>query len=315
MNIGKIIAELLFEYDTVVLPGLGGFSLQQHPVLLDQTRGIVRPASKQVSFNPNLRIDDGLLVGRLKQDFQIPHSTATTLVENYINDIREKIIAGESVTLEGVGSFYANGESIHFSPVNINYNTDSYGLSEVEAKAIRQEDAAPVFESFAVAAPVAEATTSTKEKSLSWLVGLAAAALVAVLILSFGDQLNLSKRSLKDDIDKRPSVNTSPSDPAAIAIDQDTADDLDASDSDIESPTPVPGKQVKKVVVGAFGERANAEKVARKIQRAGYTPFSEMRNNKRYVGIAYAYNKESEFQEAFADIKKKFGNGAWVLTD
>jgi nucleoid DNA-binding protein len=313
MNIGRIIAELLFEYDTVVLPGLGGFSLQQHSVHLDQIRGIIHPASKQVSFNPNLRIDDGLLIGRLKQDYQIPHTTAEALVDNFITDLKAKIATGERVNLDSIGSFYANGESIHFSPSNVNYDIEAYGLSEVPAATILSDTATPSFEPTTSATTVATSTISNEERSFGWVVGLAAAALVAVLLYSFSDQLGLSKNSLKEDLDTRSNVNQSPSDPTTVAVDQATADDLDAEDSEIETPTPVPGQQVKRVVVGAFGERANAEKVARKIQLAGYTPFSETRNGKRYVGITYNYSEQSEFDEAFATIKKKFGNSAWIL--
>lgn len=316
MDIGKVIADLLYKYDTIVLPGFGGLTLTSEGVRTDAVKSSLQPPKKAVSFNPNLQINDGLLINQLRQCYQLPPETAEALTHKLINDLKETLQRGEKYTLTDIGSFYANGEQIQFAPADTNFDVRSYGLPEVEAPTITRIDEKIAFERVAEKT-VKQARTSAVAKSFSmgWMVAAASVVVVALLLYTFRDNLFQEQATLRDDIGDRTPVNQRPGN-EGTASETALVQPLDEDEPTIiDEPTPSPNQQVKKVVVGAFSERKNAEKLAKQIQLAGYTPFSEMRNNKRYVGVSYSYNRPSEFERAFADIKRKFSKSAWVLED
>ncbi|NLA48282.1 MAG: hypothetical protein GX876_02335, partial [Bacteroidales bacterium] len=64
MDITSFIRELLFSHDCVIVPGFGGFVGNYAPARIDRATSTFYPPSKQISFNRNLRNNDGLLAGR-----------------------------------------------------------------------------------------------------------------------------------------------------------------------------------------------------------------------------------------------------------
>lgn len=316
MDIGRIIADLLYQYDTVVLPSLGGLTLTEEGVRANTTKNSLQPPRKTVSFNPNLQMNDGLLIHQLRQRYQVPQETAESLAHTFINDIKETLQKGEKFILTDVGSFYANGEQIQFAPANTNYDVQSYGLPEVETPVITRAEGKIAFERLAEK-PSKEPLTSTVARSFSmgWMVAAASVLVVALLLYTFRDDLFQEKTTLRDDLEDRTPINQRPSN-EGTASETALVQPLDEDElTERDEPTPLPNQKVKRIVVGAFSERKNAEKLAKRIQLAGYTPFSETRNNKRYVGIAYSYTRESEFERTLSAIKKEFSSSAWVLEE
>ncbi|MEM9848493.1 MAG: SPOR domain-containing protein [Bacteroidota bacterium] len=314
MNIEKIIADLLYHYDTVVIPNFGGLVLQSYSAASDQVTGNVQPPSKRLSFNQNLLVDDGLLRSQISQQLQLPAEAAVQVLQNYVADLKQKLETGESITLEGIGHFFQSGTAIQFAAASVNYDRSSYGLPKLDAAIINKIGSEKIaFESTETAEAVnTTAAPQTYSRNLQWLIPVLGILVIGIIIFVLRDSLfsGNNNRGLKQDLEGRIPVNESPNDTDKVLEEDDTN-----PPTDIEAPTPPPNQKTRKVIVGAFGEKANAEKLARKIQLAGYTPLSEVRNGKRYVGIVYAYEQEAEFERAFADIKEKFNEGAWILTE
>ncbi|NLN31435.1 MAG: SPOR domain-containing protein, partial [Bacteroidales bacterium] len=134
MDIISFIRELLFSHDCVIVPNFGGFVGNYAPARIDRATSTFYPPAKQISFNRNLRNNDGLLAGRISEHLQISFNDSVSLIEEFVSDIRSRLERKEKVVFENIGSFSVNHEgSIQFEPEgNVNYHRSSYGLESFQ---------------------------------------------------------------------------------------------------------------------------------------------------------------------------------------
>ncbi len=134
MDIISFIRELLFSHDCVIVPGFGGFVGNYAPARIDRATSTFYPPAKQISFNRNLRNNDGLLAGRISEHLQISFNDSVSLIEEFVSDIRTRLERKEKVVFENIGFFSVNHEgSIQFEPEgNVNYHRSSYGLESFQ---------------------------------------------------------------------------------------------------------------------------------------------------------------------------------------
>lgn len=131
MDITAFIRELLFGHDCVIVPGFGGFIGNYTPARIEKISNTFFPPVKQISFNRNLNHNDGLLVGRISESAKMNYADARNLVEEFVNNLRQKLARGEKAVFENIGSFINNHEgNVQFEPDReANYHLDSYGLA------------------------------------------------------------------------------------------------------------------------------------------------------------------------------------------
>jgi nucleoid DNA-binding protein len=212
-HIFQSLEKLLFEQDTVVLPGFGGFTTTKTPATVDYAQGSLLPPSRAIAFNENLTINDGLLVQMLCRDYGMTNEQASHDVQDFVDKTASALEQREIITLPGVGRLYKNyAQKVQFLPDNANFNTESYGLPPLQFSPIMRsrevkeqlvltnngQDAYSIPQSTSPAVsileqPVAQtasfeqaASTSVEwqpeesgffSKYLPWMVGIAAVAL------------------------------------------------------------------------------------------------------------------------------------------
>lgn len=146
VDISKHIVELLYEHDVVSLPGLGSFVGSYKSAVVDQVSGTVAPPAKTITFDDNLRMDDGLLIDTIGKSYGITFDTATDLVQNYVNQIREVLDRREIVSFPNLGRLYRDFEqNLQFLPDVTNFNTESHGLPDVKAYPIATPEPEPAL--------------------------------------------------------------------------------------------------------------------------------------------------------------------------
>ena len=133
MNIGNYIHELLLENEMVIIPGFGAFISSYKPAEINQETGELKPPSKEISFNQQIRNNDGLLVGRVAECEIVSHFDALKKIEKERENIIYHLDKGERVFLEETGELFNNEKNeIQFEPVqNENLLLDSFGLETV----------------------------------------------------------------------------------------------------------------------------------------------------------------------------------------
>lgn len=144
IDISKHIVELLFEHDVVSLPGLGSFVGSYKSAVVDQVSGTVSPPSKTITFDDNLRMDDGLLIEAVSKTYGITFDTASETVQNYVSQIQEVLNRREIVSFPNLGRLYRDFEqNLQFLPEVTNFNTESHGLPEVKTYPIAKPEPEP----------------------------------------------------------------------------------------------------------------------------------------------------------------------------
>jgi len=147
IDISKHIVDLLHEHDVVSLPGLGSFVGTYKSSQVDQVTGTVTPPAKTITFDDNLRMDDGLLIDTIGKTYGITFDTATTLVEDYVHQIRELLERREIVSFPNLGRLYRDFEqNLQFLPEATNFNVESHGLPEIKAYPIAKPEPEPEVE-------------------------------------------------------------------------------------------------------------------------------------------------------------------------
>jgi len=133
MNIFQSIQDLLYEHECVILPQFGGFVTNYKPAFTHPKKQIILPPSKQISFNVNLKNNDGLLANHISQKEQISYQTALDFVNSTITEFSDKLTSDKRLLLDGIGTISVNPSgSLEFSPEDTtNFLRNSFGLSPV----------------------------------------------------------------------------------------------------------------------------------------------------------------------------------------
>lgn len=143
MKIARYIGDLLYDYECVVIPGLGGFLANDKPASIQPNTHHFRPPYKQVMFNAYLKTNDGLLVNYIAKEENISYQEAKAQVDKFVYLCDSALKAGKRIHFHKVGTLYLNkNEKIVFEQDNtVNYNADAFGLTGFVSPAIRRSTA------------------------------------------------------------------------------------------------------------------------------------------------------------------------------
>ena len=244
VDVGAYIADLLYEHDSVNIPGLGGLVANYKSATIDQVQGKIHPPSKDLNFNDNLVVNDGLLVNFIKEKHQLSYGDALRIVEEYVREIKEAIGKREIVVFPNVGRLYMDYEkNLQFLPDNTNFNTDVYGLPTVQFYPVIRSEQSVEEEFSSVNTPVGNIEekgglsiqiSKWFQKYLPYIVG------ISFVIVGLGFYFMLSGElpespgdNLRKVSDGDYKINVSPSKDE----DEDGEEDVLGLDEDIESLT------------------------------------------------------------------------------
>ena len=138
MDISAYISQLLYEHDCVIIPGLGGFVCNYKPADIHPIHHTIAPPSKAVSFNRNLKSNDGLLVNYIANAAQLPFDKATDVVNHWVNTSNLLLKKNEEIVISKVGRLFNDVESnLQFAPdESVNYLKASFGLRTITAEPV-----------------------------------------------------------------------------------------------------------------------------------------------------------------------------------
>jgi len=154
VKIEKHIAQLLRNYDCVIIPGLGGFVANYSPSQFNRAKGLLSPPSKAIIFNRNLINNDGLLMNHLSVNENLSYGEASNYVNEFVSICKNQLSLGKRIEFDELGILYEDNErNLQFRPdFSVNFLTESFGLFPVVAKElihsvqeIEKKEIAPVI--------------------------------------------------------------------------------------------------------------------------------------------------------------------------
>lgn len=127
------IKDLLIADGSISIPNFGGFTSAYKPAVVDAMNGQLAPPSYHIAFDANLQMNDGRLVDHIRQKYRLSSTAALEYIEAFANEARKNFDKGEIVVLPEIGRLYRDfAQKIQFLPDATNFNTDSYGLPNIQ---------------------------------------------------------------------------------------------------------------------------------------------------------------------------------------
>ena len=185
IELDRHIEILLLSNDCVIVPGLGGFMAHHVDARYDEEDASFLPPLRTLGFNPQLKMNDSLLVQSYIEAYDISYPEALRRIESEVDELRQHLETNGRFELNDLGVLQLNDEgNMEFEPCEAGILTpDLYGLSTFEMKplAIQQaeeEPAAPVTDETEVQEVDDEPAITIR---MSWLRNVVAAAAAVAL--------------------------------------------------------------------------------------------------------------------------------------
>lgn len=148
IELAQHIENLLLENDCVIVPNFGGFVAHYTSAIRVKDENLFYPPCRSIGFNPQLKINDGVLVQSYMSVLDTSFSDATKRVEKDVKELVARLHEEGKVELENIGEIrYTIHDTYEFVSFDNKLTTPYlYGLDSFEMKelsSLRQVDKKP----------------------------------------------------------------------------------------------------------------------------------------------------------------------------
>ena len=144
-NLVKNISRLIAQHNCVIMPGVGAFLAHRVPAYYNAAERVFMPPHRSLVFNPQVTVDDALLLSEYMEDGTMSYEEAGECLANDIEVMRRKLsdtgklcfgdLGTFNMDIEGKISFTANENSID-DPYNYGFEP----LAIAPLKELKQKD-------------------------------------------------------------------------------------------------------------------------------------------------------------------------------
>jgi broad-specificity NMP kinase len=332
IELARHLEVLLLKNDCVIVPGFGGFVAHYSEARYESEEQLFLPPLRIIGFNPQLKLNDSLLVLSYTETYDISYPEALRRIEDEVNELRQHLETERYYELNGIGQLTLNPEgNLLFEPCEAGiltpslYGLGSFTMSPLITKTVEQ----PLN--------IKEEQGGSITIRMSWLRNAVAvaAAILAFFFLAPPVAKTLSTDSVSQmGFTVMPGIKM-PSQDHAIQKDT-TAEVLQTTaDADIQKPESALEEEVKAtdeavpansedvqsktspsfcIVLASQVSRANAEDFVERLKKAGYSHARVCEHHSiRRVVYGY-YESQTEAVKELRSIRgSKFFEEAWVM--
>ena len=166
IEINRHIEILLLSNDCVIVPGFGGFMAHHVDARYDGTDNMFLPPLRTVGFNPQLTMNDSLLVLSYVETYDMSYPEALRRIEDEVAEIRQTLENEGQYEVDNVGILSLNEDgNIEFEPYEAGILTpDFYGLGGFDMMPVAQLTAGEEANANKTAAPSKMAAPAAESK-------------------------------------------------------------------------------------------------------------------------------------------------------
>ncbi|MES2544465.1 MAG: SPOR domain-containing protein [Bacteroidota bacterium] len=313
MKIELYLEALLYRYQCVTVPGFGAFLTEIQSAQWNQSSNAFFPPKKLVSFNAQLKNNDGLLANHIAKIENIAYDKAIVVIENEVSYLSETLLTNGKITLKNIGQLSLNTEkNIVFVPFDQpNYLMESFGLSSFIAPSIKREIEFVREENVTIPlVPSLPEVIKIEERYSNPY--LKYAAVVAITLSVMG---SIGFKIQQDRVDASTLM-------VQTEVQKEVHNKIQEATFFIDAPLPSVTLALKNekmpyhIVAGAFRLAENAEKVAADLKSKGFNAKKIRTNNHGLFPVIYgSYASYSEAQKAMSTIKESENPEAWLLIE
>lgn len=305
MSIPTYISDLLYRYECVILPGFGAFLTQKQTAYYNEETKSFFPPKKQISFNSQLKKNDGLLANYVSGVQEITYSAALYKIDEFVHHLNEQLEKNGKVQFVNIGELKLSQGILQFEPLKeANYLSTAFGLDVVPAHAVSREVYKKQVEALEEKVPVR--FTPQRRRSQPYL-KYAAIGLVALGLAGFTG-LNIYSNQVTEH-------NVAEIQAAETQLQQ----QIQQATFVIDNPLPEITFKVTKqsgdyhIVAGAFRVEENALQKVEELRQQGFTARYIGENKFQLHQVVYgSYQTRKEAMEMLRKAKKT-NAGAWML--
>ena len=309
MNIEPYIAQLLYRYQCVTVPGFGAFLTEIQSAQLIESSNSFFPPKKMISFNAYLKNNDGLLANHIAQAEKTSYEYAISAIQYEVFNWRKALQENGLFAIKNVGDFSLNADkNLIFTPYDqTNYLTNSFGLApfvspkvkrelfELKIEALEDENVIPLI-------PERRKITAYLKYAAIFVLGLG---LTGALVYPIYQQQIANETILVEQ-----------------SVQMKVQNKIQEATFFIENPIPAVTLTVKDVkmsyhvVAGAFREEKNADKIFHQLSDQGYKARRIPQNKYGLFPVLYgSYTTFPEAESAKQEIQKTGNPDAWILVE
>ncbi|HEA28603.1 MAG TPA: SPOR domain-containing protein [Leeuwenhoekiella sp.] len=302
MQLENYISDLLYRYECVTVPGLGAFLSHRNPARLNREEHSFFPPQKRISFNTQVKDNDGLLAKYISNSEGISYEDSMRHIQAYVRFVKIELADKKHIELDKIGALsLTENDAIRFEPNNnVNYLTEAFGLSSLAASPVSREIAKKEIRFQEEKAPL------PINRGRVWMKYAA----VGMLALSLSGTMGYMY--LKDIED----YNVAEKQKAETQLEN----QIQEATFTINNPLPTITLSAFKpsgkyhIVAGAFRKEDNAQTRVNQLREKGYKARQIGTNRFGLHQVVYgSYTDPKEALVALRDVRKNNNSGAWML--
>lgn len=313
MNIEPYIAQLLYRYPCVTVPGFGAFLTEIQSAQLIESSNSFFPPKKMISFNAYLKNNDGLLANHIAQVEKTSYEYAVSAIQYEVHNWKKSLQENGLFSIKNVGNFSLNADkNLIFNPYDqTNYLTNSFGLSAFVSPMVKRE----VFEQ-----KIEALKENITENEVIALIPERRTARVylkyaAIFVLGLGVSGAIGYPMYQQQIASETII-------VEQSVQKQVQNKIQEATFFIENPVPAVTLTVKEskmsyhIMAGAFREERNAQKAFEKLSSQGYKSRRIPQNKYGLFPVLYgSYITFAEAEKAKQEIRKTVNPDAWILVE
>lgn len=312
MRIDQHLSQLLYRYQCVTIPGFGAFLTEIKSAQLIEASNTFYPPKKIISFNVNLKNNDGLLANHIAHSERLSYADAVEQIEETVKEWKKELQSNNSIALKNIGAISLNTENnIVFEPLeSLNYLTDAFGLASFVSPPVKREVFKKEITILEENVPIQ--FTPEKRGAQPWLKYAAIFALGLGMAGFFGNQWYQKKIATETLLVEK-------------AVQQKVESTIQQATFFIENPIPsvtmvalqeTINEEVYNyhVVAGAFRNEENAKRATQNLINLGYAA-KKLEANKYglYPVLIGSYPTMETATEAKMNLQNTHTKDAWIL--
>ena len=311
MKIELYIAQLLYRYQCVTVPGFGAFLTEIKSATLNESTHSFSPPTKRIAFNANLKNNDGLLANHIALAEKTSYEYAVSKIQYEVFNWKKTFEENQNVTIKNVGDLRLNTDkNIVFTPHDqTNYLTSSFGLAPFVSPLVKREIFEKELEALEAKATITMVSEHNKTSN-SYL------KYAAIFVLGLGISGSVGYPMYQNQIASETLL-------VETAVQKQVQNKIQQATFFIESPVPAvtlslkSDKEIKMpyhIMAGVYREEKNANKTLRILNRLGYDAKRIAPNKNGFFPVLYgSYATFAEAEKAKKEINVKHNPEAWIL--
>lgn len=315
MKIETYISQLLYRYQCVTVPGFGAFLSETQSAQLNESTNSFFPPKKMISFNSQIKNNDGLLANHIAHAEKTSYGFAVSAIAFEVLNWKKTLEENGIVYLKNIGEIGLNEDkNLIFFPIDQNnYLPTSFGLSPFISPLVKREIFEKKIESIEQGKTAALYPEEGKKSSNSYL------KYAAVFVLTLGITGSIGYPLYQNQIAAQTLIVES-------AVQKKVQNKIQEATFLIQNPLPAvtlsidTAKTDEKsmlpyhIIAGAYRSERNAKKAYNQLLKNGYEARMLGENKHGLFPVLYgSYATMAEAENAQREIQKAENPDAWIL--